>query len=155
MSALHKTKDIKEKEKRDTVRIALFALIIFILTLLVIALLRIFGVINLNTQLFLVSFDVFIFNMIIVFFLNRFFNVILKKDRTEKQKFISLTSNFKITNREKDIIHLVCEGKTNKEIAEELFISPLTVRDHLSNIFKKVNVKSRVQLVNIFKSKIE
>ena len=54
------------------------------------------------------------------------------------------------SDRERDIILLICEGKTNKEIASDLFISPVTVRDHLSRIFEKTNTKSRLQLANLF-----
>lgn len=62
----------------------------------------------------------------------------------------NLASSFGITEREQEIIRLICEGKTNKEIAGILFISPVTVRDHTSNIFRKTGVKSRTQLVGLF-----
>jgi DNA-binding NarL/FixJ family response regulator len=42
---------------------------------------------------------------------------------------------------------LVCEGLTNREIAERLSISTFTVRQHLSSILRKVGVSSRIQLV--------
>jgi DNA-binding NarL/FixJ family response regulator len=52
------------------------------------------------------------------------------------------------TNREKDIIKLVCHGCTNKEIAQRLYISDQTVKAHMSRIFKKYNVSNRSQLVS-------
>jgi DNA-binding CsgD family transcriptional regulator len=55
-----------------------------------------------------------------------------------------------ITPREREIIELICVGKTNKEIAEGLFISVATVKDHNHNIFRKTGVHNRVQLVNLF-----
>jgi len=58
---------------------------------------------------------------------------------------------YQITSREKEIIKLICEGKTNKEIAEQLFISPVTVRDHSSNIYRKTEVKNRTQLAALFR----
>ncbi len=64
--------------------------------------------------------------------------------------FIDLCVKYKITKREKEIIICLCEGKTNKEIAESLFITPITVRDHCSNIYRKIKVKNRTQLVRIF-----
>ncbi|NPD48064.1 response regulator transcription factor [Lentimicrobium sp. S6] len=66
--------------------------------------------------------------------------------------FDDLIKEFGITKRESEIILLLCDGKTNKEIAEELFIAPLTARDHISNIYRKVKVKNRVQLVNQFRT---
>jgi DNA-binding NarL/FixJ family response regulator len=56
-----------------------------------------------------------------------------------------------ITPREREIIELICVGKTNQEIAEGLFISLATVKDHNHNIFRKTGVRNRVQLVNLFR----
>ena len=51
-----------------------------------------------------------------------------------------------LTEREKDIVFLICEGQTNQEIAKKLFISPHTVKTHIESLFLKVNVRNRVQL---------
>lgn len=51
-----------------------------------------------------------------------------------------------ITEREHDIIHCLSKGLTNKEIGQELGISQHTVRDHLSSVFKKLNIHSRLEL---------
>lgn len=61
-------------------------------------------------------------------------------------------SNFNITTREIDIIELMITGHKSKAIAEILCISPRTVSTHISNIYSKTNVKSRVQLMNLFGS---
>jgi DNA-binding NarL/FixJ family response regulator len=55
-----------------------------------------------------------------------------------------------LTSKEKDIIYLVCEGLSNKEIADKLNISEQTVKAHLHKIFRKFNISSRTQLINIF-----
>ncbi len=52
-----------------------------------------------------------------------------------------------ISSREKDIIQLMLNGLGNKDIAERLFISLNTVKTHNRNIFRKMNVKSRFELV--------
>ena len=52
-----------------------------------------------------------------------------------------------ISSREKDIIQLMLEGLGNKDIAERLFISLNTVKTHNRNIFRKMNVRSRFELV--------
>lgn len=51
-----------------------------------------------------------------------------------------------ITEREHDIIHCLSNGLTNKEIGQKLGISQHTVRDHLSSVFKKLNIHSRLEL---------
>lgn len=51
-----------------------------------------------------------------------------------------------LTARETTILHLVAEGKTNKEIASELVISENTVKIHLRNILEKLHMKNRIQV---------
>jgi DNA-binding NarL/FixJ family response regulator len=53
-----------------------------------------------------------------------------------------------LTGREIEILGLVGEGKTSKEIADELFISENTVRNHVRNILDKLGMKSRFEAVN-------
>ena len=52
-----------------------------------------------------------------------------------------------LTAREKDIAHAVGEGKSNRQIADLYDISEPTVKTHLSNIFRKLELKDRVGLV--------
>ena len=52
-----------------------------------------------------------------------------------------------LSNRELEILKLVAQGKSNKELASELFISVNTVKVHLSNIFQKLNVSSRAEAI--------
>jgi LuxR family transcriptional regulator of spore coat protein len=52
-----------------------------------------------------------------------------------------------LTNREREVFELLVQDKTTKEIAEVLFISEKTVRNHISNVMKKLNVKGRSQAV--------
>ncbi|ALX50488.1 response regulator transcription factor [Lentibacillus amyloliquefaciens] len=52
-----------------------------------------------------------------------------------------------LTNREMEILMLVAQGKTNQEIADELFIALKTVKVHISNILGKLEVQDRTQAV--------
>lgn len=56
-----------------------------------------------------------------------------------------------ITRREKEIIELILNGLTNQEIADSLFITLQTVKDHTHNIFLKTGVRNRVELINIIR----
>jgi DNA-binding NarL/FixJ family response regulator len=53
-----------------------------------------------------------------------------------------------LTGREVEILGLVGEGKTSKEIADDLYISENTVRNHVRNILDKLGMKSRFEAVN-------
>ncbi len=55
----------------------------------------------------------------------------------------SITKN--LTNREIEVLKLIADGLINKEIAKNLFISEKTVKNHISNIFKKLDVNDRTQ----------
>ena len=52
-----------------------------------------------------------------------------------------------LTEREKEVLSLVAQGKSNQEIADKLFVRDVTVKTQLNTIFKKLKVKSRTQAV--------
>ncbi len=52
----------------------------------------------------------------------------------------------RLSNREREIVALVAQGFKNKEIAERMFISEQTVKNHLHNIFDKLGVSDRLEL---------
>lgn len=52
-----------------------------------------------------------------------------------------------LSNRESEVAELVTQGLSNKEVANRLFVTEKTVKFHLTNIYKKMNVKSRAQLI--------
>ncbi|NLD20753.1 MAG: helix-turn-helix transcriptional regulator [Clostridiales bacterium] len=63
---------------------------------------------------------------------------------------------YKLTPREKEFIELIYSGKSNKEIAEVLFLSESTVKTHIYNIFRKMDAKNRVGVICIInEEKIE
>ena len=63
-------------------------------------------------------------------------------------------SNFeKLTEREKFIVSLISQGMTNKDIGNELSISLSTVKTHVNNIYKKLHVTSRTDMLNKLKSR--
>lgn len=55
-----------------------------------------------------------------------------------------------LSNQEIKIKEYILNGKSNKEIAEELFISLNTVKTHITNIYNKLNVSNRKELINKF-----
>ncbi|GKX29781.1 DNA-binding response regulator [Vallitalea longa] len=58
----------------------------------------------------------------------------------------SLEQVNKLTDREKNICSLLAEGLNNREIADELFLSQGTVKNHITNILGKLNLRDRTQL---------
>jgi len=58
--------------------------------------------------------------------------------------------SYNLSRREQEIISHICKGETDEEISNCLYISRGTLRRHVYNIYRKVNVKSRVQLIKKF-----
>lgn len=52
-----------------------------------------------------------------------------------------------LTKREKQIFTLLIQSYTTKDIAEKLYISEKTVRNHISNVIQKLGVESRIQAI--------
>ena len=55
-----------------------------------------------------------------------------------------------LTKREDEVVKLILQGYSNKQISEKLFISEKTVKSHLSNVYKKLGLSNRLQLVADF-----
>jgi DNA-binding CsgD family transcriptional regulator len=65
--------------------------------------------------------------------------------------FGEFCKKFEVSPRESDIIREICNGLSNKEISDKLFISLQTVKDHTHRIYIKTNVRSRAQLMRMVK----
>ena len=52
-----------------------------------------------------------------------------------------------LTPREHEVLHLVSQGRSNQEIASELFIAENTVKNHLRNILVKLHLRNRIQAI--------
>jgi signal transduction histidine kinase/DNA-binding NarL/FixJ family response regulator len=83
---------------------------------------------------------------------NKALNVLNKPEPIAAQqttnKFEQNCELYHLTAREKDIAKLVCKGRRYKEIGETLFIAERTVTKHVQNIFEKVRVTNKIELIN-------
>jgi len=108
-----------------------------------------------SSQLYLAVIFIFTFftgNMFLPVYLT--YGTLLSAFSEESAKdfsFEEFCKKFEISTRETDIIREICNGLSNKEISDKLFISLQTVKDHTHRIYIKTNVKSRVQLINLVK----
>jgi two-component system, NarL family, response regulator LiaR len=70
---------------------------------------------------------------------------ILDRVRADAVRSALPEARAELTDREREVLRLIAEGKENAQIAEELFISIQTVKNHVSNILAKLEVENRVQ----------
>ena len=61
--------------------------------------------------------------------------------------FMAILNSANLTSKEKEIARLIADGKTDKEIAAELNISTGTVAVHNKNLYKKLKIHSRAELI--------
>jgi two-component system response regulator DesR len=52
-----------------------------------------------------------------------------------------------LTEREREVLDLIAAGSTNREIAERLFLSPHTIKEHTSTLYKKLRARNRAEAV--------
>lgn len=83
----------------------------------------------------------FIFGIVILILIYTIYSIKSKK---------RLTIIEELSNQEMKIKKHIIEGKSNKEIAEELFISLNTVKTHITNIYNKLNISTRKELISKF-----
>jgi len=69
---------------------------------------------------------------------------IIEKHRINFEK---IKQTFNLTRRELEVLNLICEGCANREISERLFVSEYTIKDHIKNIMRKMNVNSRSEVI--------
>lgn len=76
----------------------------------------------------------------------------IKKVQDQKvDSFDTFLQQYGITSREAEVIMEIYKGKTNKEIADKLFVTLQTIKDHTHRIYQKTNVKSRTQLASLLR----
>ena len=66
-----------------------------------------------------------------------------------RERIREVAEQYNLTKRERELVELIYQGKSNKDIAEELFLSESTVKTHIYNIFRKMNVKNRIEVICI------
>jgi len=76
-------------------------------------------------------------------------NPLVLKENHVLPEWQEALSSYQLTTRELEVTAMILEGRTNQEIAERLFIAVKTVKNHVSNIYRKTGVNNRVQLVNL------
>ena len=57
----------------------------------------------------------------------------------------------KLTAREKEIVEMIVSGKKNQQIADALFVEVSTIKTHINNIYSKLAIKNRKELISLMK----
>lgn len=66
-----------------------------------------------------------------------------------ERRCAEITARYQLTPRELDVLRLLAQGRTNDEVSEALVISPLTAKTHVRNIYGKLDVHDRGELLEL------
>jgi DNA-binding CsgD family transcriptional regulator len=88
--------------------------------------------------------DVFVLDV----FKNHLENMLVKNHNNCSDQLLGLKEFF-LSKREVEVLYLLNQGYGNSEIADKLVISLSTVKKHINSIYRKMNVKSRIQLIHM------
>lgn len=102
-------------------------------------------------KMFALPFYFFVINISILHWSYVYFNT--PAYIAENKLTAYFVEKYGVTEKETEVIELVLGGLTYKQIAERLFISPKTVDNHVQNIYRKLQVTSKMQLFNLIRSK--
>lgn len=108
---------------------------------------------NDTTRFILASFLILFFNFIPYLWIHYFFlpyATSLSRTIETRGDLDRIFQKFGISTREREITLLILSGHSNTQIGDSLFISPHTVKNHIFNIFRKFDVGSRYELIQVF-----
>ena len=101
----------------------------------------------------LISATLIYFNIVPFLWIKHFYIKYIKETLVLKLQSFNIEEiqkQYDLTKREVEILEFILLGKSNKEIEELLFISYHTVKNHISNLYQKLNVKNRYQTIALF-----
>lgn len=93
-----------------------------------------------------------LFVLCIFLFFHLYHNMYMQPAPAAPDYVLQFASRYGLSQRETDLMRLILEGKTNKEIAEELYISENTVKFHVRNLLHKTGCTKRKELLSLFDS---
>ena len=140
-------------QKRLLQTLSLFLFLIFTASLFLDAS-QIFEVVTLEEYLLYKSVVIYVLNLVSLVKLRGFVKNIFPQETGPVGTNVSiehLFQKYKLTEREQQVVRLICSGKSSRDIENELFLSPHTIKEYIYRIYRKTGVKNRVQMVNLFR----
>jgi len=80
-------------------------------------------------------------------------NLLMNSKIDINKKDTSAISDYHLTDREEEVLRLLVDGLEYKEIASKMTVSPNTIRNHITNIYKKLHVTSKAQAIRVYMNK--
>lgn len=123
----------------------------FILALVIATCLVIFGVISLSGELKIYTISYFntVFLVPIVLIAMLLGMILVQRTSSSNRQSQNKHFQYKLSKREYEVLQLIRDQKSNQEIADHLFVEKSTVKTHINNIYKKLGVTQRGDLIHL------
>jgi DNA-binding CsgD family transcriptional regulator len=107
---------------------------------------------NSSVCLILITALLFIMTILLFFrFYNRTYASAMPPEKNMETLLHDFEENYHLSAREIEVFHLIISGRSNSEIASDLYIADSTVKFHVKNILKKAECSNRTELIAKFK----
>lgn len=110
------------------------------------------GIILSKRPMILITVMAALFVVCIFLFFHLYQTMYMQPAKTGPDYVLQFASRYGLSQRETDLMRLILAGKTNKEIAEQLYISENTVKFHVRNLLHKTDCAKRKELISLFDS---
>jgi len=140
-------------QSKELQTLSLFLFLIFTASMCLDAF-QLFEVLNLEEYLLFKSVLFYAINLVSLVRLKAFVKSVFPQETSPVGTSVlmeHLFEKYKLTQREQQVARLICSGKSSRDIENELYLSPHTIKEYIYRIYKKTGVKNRVQLVNLFR----
>jgi len=108
------------------------------------------GIILGSRPIVLITVMAALFAVCIFLFFHLYHMMYMQPPKTDPDYVIGFAARFGLSQRETDLLRLIIDGCTNKEIAEKLFISENTVKFHVRNLLRKTGCSKRTDILTLF-----
>lgn len=110
------------------------------------------GIVLGNNPMILITVMAVLFVACIFLFFHLYQIMYMQPAKSEPDYVIQFASRYELSQRETDLMRLILSGRTNKEIAEHLYISENTVKFHVRNLLHKTDCAKRKDLLSLYDS---
>ena len=121
------------------------------LAILVVICVLIFNVVYFSSYYGIAQID-YINSLLLIPFIIIVFSLGMFIEQYKHKSKIKQIDKFDLTQKEKEVIKLILKKKKNQDIANEMFVELSTIKTHINNIYKKLNIKNRKELFDIFEN---
>ncbi len=130
---------------RMNIRIENKKLFLIGLTVLIVICVVVFNVVYFSSYYGIVQID-YINSLLLVPFILLIFSFGIFIEQNKQKEKLKKIDTFNLTPKEKEVTQMILDKKKNQEIANAIYVELSTIKTHINNIYKKVNVKNRKEL---------